>query len=283
MRVSPLRPVLALTALALVAAAPALAQGQNNYGSIYSRYGLGERLDFGSSQAEMLGGAQTALRSTFYNGLVNPALWSDQSVTSFSAAVGLSSVRSTDATDADASRATAGDVAGLQLGVPLLPNRLGLTLAYRPYSRVNYRGSAPGTLVTEDDTTAYAVNQEGGGGLQRISGGLGLRLGQAVQVGASADVIFGTFEYLQRTTFDEPTFVETRQSRATRLRGITGTLGAAVSARSLASDDDMLTVGLAFTLPTRLDGARTLTLGESLDRDTLAAETPGEATLPLIA
>lgn len=269
--------------LALTSGSAALAQGQNNYGSIYSRYGLGERLDFGSSQAEMLGGAQTALRSTIYNGLGNPAVWSDQTVTSFSAAVGLSGVRSTDATAAEASRATAGDVAGLQLGVPLLPARLGLTIAYRPYSRVNYRTSVPGTLVTEDDTTDYALNQEGGGGLQRISGGLGLRLGQAVQVGASADVVFGTFEYLQRTTFTASTFAETRQSRATRLRGVTATLGAAVTTRALANEDDALTAGLAFTLPTHLRGVRTLTLGESLDRDTLASETRGETTLPLIA
>jgi hypothetical protein len=273
-----------LLVLVLIAtAAPALAQGQNNYGSVYSRYGLGERLDFGSSQAEMLGGAQTSLRSSLYNGFVNPALWSDQTVTSFSAAVGLSGVRSTDAATDEASRATSGDLAGLQLGVPLLPGRLGLTVAYRPYSRVNYRASVPGTLVTEDDTTAFALNQEGSGGLQRISGGLGLRLGEAVQIGASADVLFGSFEYLQRTTFEAPTFTETRQARATRLSGITGTLGAAVSARSVANDDDVLTVGLAFTLPTRLRGARTLTLGESLDRDTLATEEEGTTTLPLLA
>lgn len=274
----------ALLVLALVvSAAPVRAQGQNNYGSIYSRYGLGERVDFGSSQAEMLGGAQTALRSTLYNGFANPALWADQQVTTFSAGVGLSGVRSTDATADGASRATAGDVIGLQLGIPLLPSRLGMTVAYRPYSRVNYRTSIPGTLVTEDDTTDFALNQEGGGGLQRISGGLGLRIGSAVQVGASADVIFGTVEYLQRTTFDEAAFRETRQARGTRLRGVTGTFGAAVTARSLTSADDALTVGLAFTLPTRLSGTRTLTLGESLDRDTLAAEISGTSTLPLLA
>ncbi|HEX8299284.1 MAG TPA: hypothetical protein VF594_09015 [Rubricoccaceae bacterium] len=272
----------ACAAAVALAGAPARAQGLNNYGSVYSRYGLGERTDFGSSQSEMVGGAQTALRSTLYNGLANPALWSDQQITTFSAAVGLQGIRSTDATTDGASRATAGDVAGIQLGIPILPTRLGLTLAYRPYSRVNYRASIPGSLVTEDDTTAFALNQEGAGGLQRISGGLGLRLGQAVQIGASADVIFGTVEYVQRTTFEEGAFNEVRQSRSTRLSGISGTLGAAVTARSLAGDDDALTLGLAVTLPTRLTGTQTLTLGESLDRDTLAAETEGSATLPLL-
>ncbi len=278
-----IRAALVLAAAGLAAAPAAHAQGQNNYGSVYSRYGLGERTEFGSSQAEMLGGAQTALRSTFYNGLANPALWADQQVTTFSAAVGVQGVRSTDAASTAASRATAGDVAGLQLGVPILPARLGLTFGYRPYSRVNYRASIPGRLVTEEDTTAYALNQEGGGGLQRISGGLGLRVGQALQVGASADVLFGTVEYIQRTTFDEGAFTEVRQSRATRLSGVSGTLGALVTARSVASGDDALSLGLAVTLPTRLRGTQTLTLGQSLDRDTLATSTGGRATLPLLA
>ena len=273
----------AACAAAAVAVSPALAQGQNNYGSVYSRYGLGERADFGSSQSEMMGGAQTALRSVLYNGLVNPALWSDQQITTFSAAVGIQGIRSTDAASDGASRATAGDVAAVQLGIPILPSRLGLTLAYRPYSRVNYRAAVPGVLTTEDDTTAYALNQEGGGGLQRISGGLGLRIGQALQIGASADVVFGTVEYVQRTTFETGTFDEVRQSRATRLRGVSGTIGAAATARSLAGEDDALTLGLAVTLPTRLSGSQTLTLGESLDRDTLATGTGGSATLPLLA
>ena len=277
-----IRAALVLAAVGLAAPA-AHAQGQNNYGSVYSRYGLGERTEFSSSQSEMLGGAQTALRSSFYNGLANPALWADQQVTTFSAAVGLQGVRSTDATSATASRATAGDVAGLQIGVPLIPARLGLTFGYRPYSRVNYRASIPGQLVTEEDTTAYALNQEGGGGLQRISGGLGLRLGQAVQIGASADVLFGTVEYIQRTTFDTGAFSEVRQSRATRLSGVSGTVGALVTARAIASEDDALSVGLTVSLPTRLTGTQTLTLGQSLDRDTLATSTDGRATLPLLA
>ncbi len=274
-------------ALVLVAAGAALpaahAQGQNNYGSVYSRYGLGERTEFSSSQSEMLGGAQVGLRSVFYNGLANPAGWADQQVTTFRAAVGVQGIRSTDAASTAASRATAGDVAGLQLGIPLIPARLGLTFGYRPYSRVNYRASIPGQLITEDDTTAYALNQEGGGGIQRISGGLGLRVGQALQLGASADVLFGTVEYIQRTSFDTGAFSEVRQSRSTRLSGVSGTLGALVTARSIASEDDALAFGLAVTLPTRLTGTQTLTLGQSLDRDTLATSADGRATLPLLA
>ncbi|MEM0961309.1 MAG: hypothetical protein AAGK21_02055 [Bacteroidota bacterium] len=259
-----------ILALALVSAG-AHAQGQNNYGSIYSLYGLGERAEFGSSQASMLGYSGTALRSGTYVNVSNPALWSDQTVTTFSAGAVLSSVRGEDELASDASVGTSGDVSVLHFGIPILPGRLGAAVAYRPYSRVNYRAAIRDSLLIEDVMAPYTLNQEGSGGLQQISAGLGLRLGNAVQLGASADVLVGTQEQLQRTEFDSQSFLETRQSRVTKLRGFTATFGASVSARSLATDDDVLSFAGSIMLPTTLNGTRTVTLGESLDRDTLRA------------
>ncbi|MEM1116045.1 MAG: hypothetical protein AAF845_04930 [Bacteroidota bacterium] len=272
---------LALAVLALASSA-AFAQGQNNYGSIYSLYGVGERLDLETSQAAMLGRSGAALRSGSYTAFSNPALWSDLGVTTFSAGASLTTVRGEDALSDDASVGTSGELAGLHLGIPIYPARLGMTFAVGPYSRVNYRSAVRDSLLVGGDMTPYTLNLEGAGGLQQFRAGLGVRIGSVLQVGASGDVIFGTEETLQRTDFDDAGFVETRQSEATRLRGVTATLGAAATARSLATDDDALTVGLAFTLPTSLSAARTVTLGESLDRDTLAASVDGDATLPLV-
>ncbi len=274
-------------ALSLAVSPAALAQGQNNYGSIYSLYGLGERVEVGSSQSAMMGHAGAALRSGSYVNLNNPALWADQGVTTFSAGASVASVRSEDAATDESSVGTAGDLTQLHLGLPLLAGRLGVALAYRPYSRVNYRAARRDSIAVEDEVAAYTLNQEGAGGLQQLSAGLGLRLNDAFQVGASAEVLFGTQELLQRTQFDSALYRETREARSTRLRGITATLGAAFTARSLRSDGDLLTVAAALTLPTQLDADRTVTLGESLDRDTLltpAGETSvdGDARLPLV-
>ena len=281
--VRPPRPAMrsALTLLLALAAGGAHGQGQNNYGSIYSLYGFGERVDFGTSQSAMLGHAGVALRSGAYRTLTNPALWSDAAVTTFSASASVAAVRGEDAATADASVGTAGDLAGLHLGVPLLPGRLGLVFGYRPYSRVNYRSAVQG--VVAGDTARYTINLEGSGGLQELSGGLGLRLGPAVQVGASAGVVFGTGETIQRTDFEGASFLEPRQSEATRVRGLTATVGAAVTTRALASSDDALTVAASVQLPTALDATRSVVIGESLDRDTLVAARDGDATLPLVA
>ena len=267
----------------LSAALPVQAQGRNNYGSIYSRYGVGQRLDFATSQGQALGGTGVAIRSGAYTSLSNPALWSDQRVTTFSAAASVAGTWATDGLSDETTGATAGEFESLHFGVPILPGRLGFVASYRPYSRVNYRAAVPGTLVAEGDTASYQINQEGAGGLQQLSTGLGLQLGPAVQLGASADLVFGTFEYLQRTSFDQPEYAETRQADVTQLRGFSGTLGGAVSARKLAGANDALTLGASVSLPVDLGGTRTRTLGESLDRDTVATEIDADLSLPLVA
>ena len=276
--------------LVALAATGAHAQDQNDYGSIYSRYGLGERSEFASSQSAMLGYSGASLRSAVYTNLSNPALWADQVLTTFSAAGRITTVRGVDAASPEASVGTAGDVAGILIGLPIYPGRLGVVVSYQPYSRVNYRTSTAGALdpspgsgqAAGGGAVPYTLNLEGGGGLQQISTGLGLRLGSALQVGARADVLLGNQEALQRTDFDSTAFTSTRQARTTRVSGVTATLGATASARALLRDDDALTLGAALTLPTALSLERTTTLGGSLDRDTLSTTQDGDATLPLV-
>ncbi|MEO0557006.1 MAG: hypothetical protein AAF170_02360 [Bacteroidota bacterium] len=280
---STVRSVFVVLAALLSAEASAQVGGSNDYGSIYSRYGLGERAGFSSSQAAMLGRTGVSMRTGIYNDLGNPALWSDQTVTTFTVSGGVTGTRSIDDLNTEASRATAGDLFGIQFGVPILPGRLGATVSYRPYSRTNYRSAIADSIEVEGTSVDYQLNQEGAGGLQEIGGGLGLRIGDAIQVGASASAIFGSTEYLERTTFDDPGFVETRRALGTQYRGVTATLGAAATLRGLTNENDGLTFGAALTLPTRLDASRTLTVGNSLDRDTLASSIDGEATLPLAA
>ena len=279
-----LRSLFLLAALGL-ASGPALAQASNDYGSAYSRFALGQRYDFSTSQAEAMGLAGVAIRSGIYNGLANPALGADQSLTTFTASAGVRGVRSTDAADAT-SEATAGDLGLVQLGIPLYPGRTGLTLAYRPYSRVDYRAAEEGEIAIDgDDPTPYRANLEGQGGLQRLSIGIGTRIGDVLTVGASAEALVGTVEYLQRTEFPEggSAFLETRESLSTRMYGFTGTFGAAASLRNLGREADALTLSAAFTLPTKLNASRSSLLGANLDRDTLSTQSDGDVTVPLTA
>ncbi len=270
-------------ALALLAGLPAQAQSNRNYGTAYSRFGLGERLSFASSQAQMLGGAGVALRSTVYNGLDNPALWSDLALTQLSVSAAVQGLEAEDAAGEQA-RLTSGTLEGLQLGVPLLAGRLGMTLALRPFSRVNYLAVQDGTVddpEVEGASFAYRENLEGDGGLQQVRFGLGYRLSPGLALGASVDVLFGSIDYLQRIDYESPAISEARLTRSTTLSGVSGTVGAVGSKVGVFAEEDALSVGAALSLPTRLGGERTQTSGFSLDQDTLATSARGGVTVPL--
>lgn len=266
-------------------AEPVSAQSTNNYGSPYSRFGVGERLVLTSSMTDAMGGAGTAMRSSLYTNLANPAQWADLSFVGFSAAAQVRGTETTDAADAT-SRASGGGVRGIEFGIPISSRKVGMTFAFRPYSRVDYRAIEDGEIVPDEGDTpvAYRHNFEGTGGLYQFTAGLGVRLSPAISVGASAEMFFGTIEYLQRTEFPEnDEYLETRTARSTRLSGVTGTVGVIVSKSNVFGESDAIHFGASITLPAVLRGDFVQTLGVSLDRDTIATALDGSVTLPLSA
>lgn len=266
-----------------VSVGAASAQSSNNYGSPYSRFGLGERVDLMSSMSDAMGGAGVAMRSSLYNNVSNPAQWADLSFVGFSASAQFRGTETTDAGN-ESSRSSAGGVGTIELGIPLSSQRVGLTLAFRPYSRVDYRAIEDGEIIPDvgDIPVAFRHNFEGNGGIHQLTAGLGARLSTGLSVGASAEVLFGTIDYLQRTEFpDNNDYLETRSARSTRLSGLTGTLGAIVSKHNLFGEGDAFHVGATITLPANLSGTFVQTLGVSLDRDTVATSLDGSLTIPL--
>ena len=279
-----------LLAVFLGGGAEAQAQTRGD-GSIYSRFGLGELRSFSSAQAQAMGGGGLALRSLNYTNFANPALWSDQELTRLALGAHYQRVNATNAAG-ETSRLTNGALQAVQFSFPLYANKLGVGVGFRPYSRTQYRvQSSPQLIPGGGDSTAYQIRFEGEGGLQQVSGGLGYRLGDVLSVGVRADVIFGILEHQRRTTFSNQSFRPTTLATRTRLAGVTGTAGALLSLEDVLQGGDALSAGATFTLPTRLSGERVRTLGETLDRDTLATggsgggefEEEGSLTVPLSA
>ena len=104
--------------LLLLGTAAASAQSNRNYGTVYSRYGLGERTSFSSSQSAMMGGASMGLRSATYAGIDNPALWSDQALTQLTVSAHVQGLRAEDASG-ERSELTSGSLGAIQLSLPL--------------------------------------------------------------------------------------------------------------------------------------------------------------------
>jgi hypothetical protein len=282
---APLR-FITLLLLAFSVAPVAEAQVTRNYGTIYSRFGLGEPQQFSSSQAVMMGATGVGLRSGVYAGLANPALWSDLQLVHLTFGAEVQGLRAEDATGASTDL-FGSNLTGLQVSLPLYEQRVGVTLALRPYTRVNYAAARDGILLAPDlgrDTVLFRVNLEGDGGLYQTLLGIGWRLNERVSIGVNGHLLFGLIEDRQRTTYTTSTTIpETILATRTRMWGVGATVGAVGSAPELFRAGDILNVGAAVTLPTRLDARRDRVTGRSLDVDTLAAQVRGEVIVPLRA
>jgi len=274
--------LLAMTALLAMATVPTAQAQSNGEGTIYSRFGLGSLDGFSSSQSQAMGGGGYALRSLNYNPNANPALWSDQVYTRLSGGAGFQSISAEDGRG-NSGQLTSGNVQALQFNFPLYERTLGVGLSFQPYSRTNYSavrtGRAP--VGPQKETEAeYEVNFSGSGGLQRLRGGLGYRISDALSVGATADLLFGIIESRRRTQWpDTQALRDVIVSDGVQLSGLTSTLGAHLALADVLASDDALSVGASVTLPASLSGERYRTLDEDLARDTLSVQR-GDVTLP---
>lgn len=276
--------ITALAALLLLAATPSFGQSSSD-GSLYSRFGIGELQSFSSAQGDALGQSGFALHSLNYLNISNPGTWADQVLTRASAGFTYQNIRISDAAEAR-SQLASGYLNGVQFGIPIVEQRLGVALAFVPYSRVSYSVINQGNLYPDaptPDTIAYTINFTGSGGLQQAIGGIGYRFNRNISAGVSVTGIFGIIDNGRRTSFipsGTAQYVSTDLSTSTRLQGVTATVGAYFSTRQVVGTDDFLGIGAAFTLPTGLSGQRVNTLGQTLDRDTLGAVIGGDVDLP---
>lgn len=262
----------------------AAAQGRDD-GSLYSRFGLGELRTFASSQAQAMGGGGAALWSFNYTNFGNPASWSHQVLVRAAAGLRFDGVQTTDAND-NSKNLTAGSLNAVQFGVPLQANKLGIGITFEPFSRINYRVQTRDELIidpTRQDSTIYQINYEGSGGLQQVSAGAGYRVTEGLSVGGSFNLIFGIVEEARRTAFSAPGFTTTNLATSTRMFGITGTFGATYTKNNILGEGDHLSFAASLMLPAKLNGDRALTLGESLNRDTLGTQVEGNIDIPLSA
>lgn len=273
-----------LLVMAVLCLLPDAARAQSNGdGTIYSRFGLGELNTYASPQGQSMGGGGLGLRSLNYTNFSNPALWSDQVLTRFVIGANYQETTARDATGAE-SRLSAGTLNAVQLSFPIYSRTFGVSVGYRPYSQMNYRtirtDEAPLLDPDASDPTEYTINHEGRGGLQQVSGGFGWRLAPFLSLGASVDAIFGILEEGRRTVVNDGRFAPVNFTDATRLSGVTGTLGGLLSLGQVIGTEDALSLGASVTLPTSLHGKRVRTLGESLGRDTIGTAVDGSVELP---
>ncbi len=275
--------LLSLSLISLLVSVPATQAQSQTDGSIYSRFGLGQREAYNSPKSQAMGGGGFALRSIDFSNHANPASLSDQIFARFAGGFTLQGLTET-AENADVSRLRSGYLNALQISFPLITNRLGFGFSFEPYTRVNYRVDTAGSLVVDPDegtSESYLTSFRGNGGIQRISGGLGLAVGSRLHVGIRTDFLFGHVEETQQTDFQNIQLRDGNVTSSTRLRGTTGTLGLRYVIRNVTGNQDALSIGAVYTLPVALSGKRIHTMGEGETTDTLGTPVKGSVDLPM--
>ncbi len=272
-----------LTLALLVSAQLGFAQ-TNNDGSIYSRFGVGERFEFGSSQAHGLGGTGTGLFTANYVNTSNPATWSDQFYTRFSGGLDFQNIKSTDASNTTSTLSN-GTLGAISFGFPIKQRKLGVAISMAPYSRVGYRAEVFGSLPEENEEPAsdYSVIFEGEGGIQEIKVGFGYSVREGLSLGAAAHFYFGVIEYGQSTSFSNASNFLGRSRKNTNTRVYGGGLGLGLAWKKpdLLKEGDLFTLGYALDLPAALNTRQNRILEQGLDRDSLTTLDTGKINLPL--
>ncbi len=219
-------------------------------GSVYSRYGFGDILFFGSNRTYAMGGASIALISDGFINRFNPAGLSKISLTRFSGGFEYSNFSSR--SDLGSSTYAKGSIQGAAIAVPLSKeNGVVLSLEETPYSLVDY-------AVQHSDSQAGITSQQnfyGSGGLSALAIGVSWSVSPNLHLGTKIHYLFGRTRQYVASAFTDPTYANNQVDRSTFHRGFSLTGGAilehvgdVVGVRSLS----LLSLGLVCTLPTTL-------------------------------
>ena len=177
--------------LMLAGSLSALAQSSIN--SPYTRYGLGELSDRGFANNAAMGGVGYALRNSGHINMLNPASFTAVDSLSFMFDVGMSLKSSNFQENGIKNNAKNSSFDYIAMQFRLHP-RLGMAIAFTPYSTLGYNFTTTQPVEGAEDVTATNLFY-GDGGLQQITGGLGFKVLNNLSIGVNAGYIYGTLQY----------------------------------------------------------------------------------------
>jgi hypothetical protein len=230
--------------LVLILAAFSGALADNNGGSSYSRYGLGDIRYFPSGISDGMGGASLAVLPTDDINLMNPAAWGRITRARFTIGALYEGFSTSDA--AQSNYLSGMSFNGLGLAFPVAPQS-GIVLSFgmTPYSRINYN-------VKSTDTTgdlSYTLQYVGNGGVSSAYIGLSASPMSSLYVGVKFDYYFGNLNYITRQLFDG-NYTSADFTRTLQVHGAGVTVGAAWNGlRQILNlpANEALTVGAVFS------------------------------------
>lgn len=174
--------------LAILIFATFSVSAQNGTVSPYSAIGIGELRGVRTVENQSIGGLEFFTDSIHVN-LNNPAALGKLGLATYSGAFSRKEMRME--TNADKQNTSVTNLEYLAIALPLKLQRGGLSFGLKPYSSVGFKLED----LTENEAGDQVLNEySGSGGLNQVFLSVGLRLLPRLQVGATANYIFGQIE-----------------------------------------------------------------------------------------
>lgn len=240
-------------------------------GPVYSRYGIGDLLWFGSSRTWAMGGGGLALRGEGFINLANPAANGGLLRTRFDASFGYSSFWSEQG--GGNSVYGMGGLQGVAVGFPIdVDHGVALAFSTGPVSRIGY-------TIRRNDLTADVPSTQsffGRGGLSSIGLDLSGTVMPSVHVGIGVDYVYGRIRQFTTIDLKDETFVDEEIERSTYHQGVQLTLGAAVDV-----DESWFGLPMTFAATASLPTKTTVEQNDIFLAIDTVLQANGEATLPL--
>lgn len=238
------------------------ATAQNGSNSSYSRFGLGLLADQSQTFNRGMGGVAYGLRDGARVNALNPASYSCIDSLSFIFDTGVTLQVGHFSQGGNSTNARNTTLSNINAAVRLRKG-LGFSLGFMPYTAIGYTFktsqkvgyASTGELISTN--TAYSGN----GGLQQLYMGVGWNPFADLSIGLNASYVWGSYEHQIYPTFDEngtqnSTYNSQNKVYSSNIRTYKLDFGAQYPIR--LTNQDLLTVGITYTLGHKIGGKTTL-------------------------
>ncbi|MEX0608783.1 MAG: hypothetical protein WD016_10540 [Balneolaceae bacterium] len=249
-----------------LASQQALAQqgiSENNNGSFYSLFGLGQPFDNNTARENGLGILGVSLDNLQSNTLQNPAMWGKNLYSTASSGFRISQFTAEDQTRESINALL--ESTNLQFTFPLYNQKLGLSASLYPVTKSNFRVfSTNSEIPAAGDTVNYISDIKGSGGVNKLEVGLGWNINRNIAVGYAPSLAFITKNNTETTFFQQSGYGTNNLDRKITGLALAHRFGTLLSFGGLFNSNDRLSIGAAVALPIEFDAKREISVTKDI-------------------
>lgn len=259
-------------------------------GSFYSSIGFGVPADVHSAATMGIGLPGVSTYNGFSPNIANPAHWGLINFTQGNIAIGLNTFESVD--NSTSARNTILNIDGFQFALPLLRNKLGVSLSFTPIVRADFKrrengffNSLPGL---NQDNVQYVITTQGTGGVNRFELGFGYQPFENISFGYGFSANLLSINNDVTPLFSNPQYSSTPYEIGIEGYEFGHRFGFFAYKANLLRQGDQLSFGTAVTLPVTIEAERSLSAFRSINQQRQLiefnennADRNGNVTLPL--